>query len=128
MMKNRLFAVMLFMLAFTISSCDRILDDYWERKAEENYVSPFKGIYKGNYSGDEVGTLTIEVAKNGYTSVTRITAFGTEETFFSGMVRDDGAIQSVKLESGFTLFGNLIAKSGTWKMGDWNGSWSVSKQ
>ncbi|ACU08399.1 hypothetical protein FIC_01957 [Flavobacteriaceae bacterium 3519-10] len=128
MMKTKFYHLLLLLFSLTLFSCDQILDNYWDRKAEENYVSPFKGIYKGNYSGDEVGTLSIEVAKNGYTSVTRIAAFGTEESTFSGMVRDDGALQSVKLESGFTLLGNLNAKSGTWKMGDWNGSWTVQKQ
>ena len=128
MMKTKYYHLLLLLFSLTLFSCDQILDNYWDRKAEENYVSPFKGIYKGNYSGDEVGTLTIEVAKNGYTSVTRIAAFGTEETSFSGMVRDDGALQSVMLRSGFTLLGNLNAKSGTWKMGDWNGSWTVQKQ
>jgi|SRR5690606_305484 len=128
MMKTKFYHLLLLLFSLTLFSCDQILDNYWDRKAEENYVSPFKGIYKGNYSGDEVGTLTIEVAKNGYTSVTRIAAFGTEETSFSGMVRDDGALQSVMLRSGFTLLGNLNAKSGTWNMGDWNGSWTVQKQ
>ena len=128
MMKTKYYHLLLLLFSLTLFSCDQILDNYWDREAEENYVSPFKGIYKGNYSGDEVGTLTIEVAKNGYTSVTRIAAFGTEETSFSGMVRDDGALQSVMLRSGFTLLGNLSAKSGTWKMGDWNGGWTVQKQ
>lgn len=105
-----------------------MFDNYWERKEEENYVSPYKGVYKGNYSGDEVGSLTIEVAKNGYISVTKVSQFSTENSFVSGMVRDDGALQSVTLQSGFTLQGNLKTKSGTWKMGDWVGNWSVTKQ
>ena len=79
-------------------------------------------------SGDEVGSLTIEVAQNGYISVTKVSQFSTENSFVSGMVRDDGALQSVTLQSGFTLRGNLKTKSGTWKMGDWAGNWSVTKQ
>jgi hypothetical protein len=112
----------------SLISCQRIIDNNREEEANENYVSPFKGVYKGNYSGDEVGTLTIEVAQNGYISVTKVSQFSTENSFVSGMVRDDGALQSVTLQSGFTLQGNLKTKSGTWKMGDWVGNWSVTKQ
>lgn len=111
-----------------MTSCEQMIDNYLERKAEEQYVSPFKGIYKGNYSGDESGTITLEVAKNGYTSLTKTSQFGTEDSFLSGMVMGDGSLYSVKLQSGFTLLGNLNAKSGTWKMGGWKGNWSVSKQ
>mgnify|MGYP001570150731 FL=1 len=125
-MKIRLTFTILSILA--LISCQGIIDNLREEEANENYVSPFMGVYQGNYSGDEVGTLTIEVAKNGYVSVTKVSQFSTENSFVSGMVRDDGALQSVTLQSGFTLQGNLKTKSGTWKMGDWIGNWSVTKQ
>lgn len=125
-MKIRLTLTILSIL--TLISCQGIIDNLREEEANENYVSPFKGVYKGNYSGDEVGSLTIEVAQNGYISVTKVSQFSTENSFVSGMVRDDGALQSVTLQSGFTLLGNLKTKSGTWKMGDWVGNWSVTKQ
>ena len=125
-MKIRLTFTILSILA--LISCQGIIDNLREEDANENYVSPFKGVYKGNYSGDEVGSLTIEVAQNGYISVTKVSQFSTENSFVSGMVRDDGALQSVTLQSGFTLQGNLKTKSGTWKMGDWIGNWSVTKQ
>ena len=125
-MKIRLTFTILSILA--LISCQGIIDNLREEEANENYVSPFMGVYQGNYSGDEVGTLTIEVAKNGYVSVTKVSQFSTENSFVSGMVRDDGALQSVTLQSGFTLQGNLKTKSGTWKMGDWVGNWSVTKQ
>ena len=125
-MKIRLTLIILSIL--TLISCQRIIDNNREEEVNENYVSPFKGVYKGNYSGDEVGSLTIEVAQNGYISVTKVSQFSTEKSFVSGMVRDDGALQSVTLQSGFTLQGNLKTKSGTWKMGDWVGNWSVTKQ
>ena len=125
-MKIRLTLIILSIL--TLISCQRIIDNNREEEVNENYVSPFKGVYKGNYSGDEVGSLTIEVAQNGYISVTKVSQFSTENSFVSGMVRDDGALQSVTLQSGFTLLGNLKTKSGTWKMGDWVGNWSVTKQ
>ena len=125
-MKIRLTLTILSILS--LISCQGIIDNLREEEANENYVSPFKGVYKGNYSGDEVGSLTIEVAQNGYISVTKVSQFSTENSFVSGMVRDDGALQSVTLQSGFTLLGNLKTKSGTWKMGDWVGNWSVTKQ
>lgn len=125
-MKIRLTLIILSIL--TLISCQGIIDNLREEDANENYVSSFKGVYKGNYSGDEVGSLTIEVAQNGYISVTKVSQFSTENSFVSGMVRDDGALQSVTLQSGFTLLGNLKTKSGTWKMGDWVGNWSVTKQ
>ena len=125
-MKIRLTLIILSIL--TLISCQRIIDNNREEDATENYVSPFQGVYKGNYSGDEVGSLTIEVAQNGYISVTKVSQFSTENSFVSGMVRDDGALQSVTLQSGFTFQGNLKTKSGTWKMGDWVGNWSVTKQ
>ena len=125
-MKIRLTLTILSILS--LISCQGIIDNLREEEANENYVSPFMGVYQGNYSGDEVGTLTIEVAKNGYVSVTKVSQFSTENSFVSGMVRDDGALQSVTLQSGFTLQGNLKTKSGTWKMGDWVGNWSVTKQ
>ena len=128
MMKTRLLRLSVLMLAFTMTSCDQILDNYWDRKAQEQYVSPYKGTYKGNYSGDEVGTITIEVTKNGYTSLVKTSKFGTDDSFSSGKVMDDGSLYSVRLQSGFTLLGNLNTKSGTWKMGEWNGNWSVLKQ
>jgi len=40
MMKTRLLRLSVLMLAFTLTSCDQILDNYWERKAQEQYVSP----------------------------------------------------------------------------------------
>ena len=125
-MKIRLTLIILSILS--LISCQGIIDNLREEDANENYVSPFKGVYKGNYSGDEVGSLTIEVAQNGYISVAKVSQFSTENSFVSGMVRDDGALQSVTLQSGFTLLGNLKTKSGTWKMGDWVGNWSVTKQ
>nr|WP_305120009.1 hypothetical protein [Kaistella montana] len=119
---------MIILSILSLVSCQRIIDNNREEEANENYVSPYKGVYKGNYSGDEVGTLTIEVAQNGYISVTKVSQFNTENSFVSGMVCDDGALQSVTLQSGFTLQGNLKTKSGTWKIGDWVGNWSVTKQ
>lgn len=98
------------------------------RAEQENYASPYRGLYKGNYTGHESGTLKIEVLKSGYISLTRISANGTETLAIAGMVRNDGALQSVGLPSGFVLHGNLITQSGTWKSGTQTGQWTVQKQ
>ncbi|QFG54093.1 hypothetical protein [Chryseobacterium sp.] len=124
-MKLRLFAFVI--LCFALTSCQQIIDNYWDRKEEENFTSSYMGIYKGNYSGDETGTLTIEVSDKGYVTLTKVSPTGSE-THTSGIAREDGALQSVALPSGFTLYGNLITKSGTWKTGILKGNWSVVKQ
>lgn len=115
-------------VTFTLNSCQQILDNYWERKEEENYTSPFKGKYVGSYNGDETGMIVLEVDKMGYVTVTKNSSLGVNEIFISGVIQDTGGFQAVKSQSGFTLLGNLNAKSGTWKMGDWKGNWSVIKQ
>ncbi len=125
----RLFHQLLILFTlFTLCSCQQIIDNYWERKEEENYTSPFKGKYIGSYNGDEIGTLVLEVDKKGYVTVTRNTVIGVNETFVSGVIQDIGALQAVKSQSGFTLLGNINAKTGTWKLEHWQGSWTVVKQ
>ncbi len=112
---------------FSLISCQQIMDNYWDRKADGNYTSSYMGVYKGNYSGDENGTLTLEVSEKGYVSLTKVSPTGTE-SHTGGIAREDGALQSVALPSGFTLYGNLITKSGTWKSANGQGNWSASKQ
>ena len=120
--------LVIILLLFLVS-CDYIWERQKEKQAQENYVSPFQGIWVGKYNGDEKGDLTIKVAKNGSISFIRSSEHGITDDVTNGLVRDDSALQSVSsLQSGFTLFGNLQQKSGTWKMGDWKGNWSVTKQ
>lgn len=114
-------------LLLTLFACQQIMDSYWDRKEEESFVSSYRGLYKGNYTGDETGTLTLEVSDKGYVSLTKVSPTGSE-THTAGIAREDGALQSVALPSGFTLYGNLITKSGTWKSANGQGNWSVSKQ
>lgn len=125
-MKKRflLFALSLLWL----HSCSELLENHLDRTAQENYESPYRGLYTGSYTGHESGTLKMEVMKSGYISLTRISANGTETGDMAGMVRNDGALQSVGLPSGFVLHGNLITQSGTWKSGTQTGQWTVQKQ
>ncbi len=114
------------LLVFT--SCEGFIDNLIERNEQQQYKSPYRGEWRGSYSGDESGSLKIEVSRNGYVSVTRITQNRTESSFISGMIREDGALQQVSLESGFKLYGSLATGTGTWEMAHWKGTWSVTKQ
>lgn len=123
---NRMKSIILLLSFFSFLSCDYFIDR--ALYTDESYVSPYSGIWVGKYVGNEIGDLSIDVAKNGTTSITRTSEYNNETTFFSGMIRDDGALQSVVFDSGFTLNGNFLTKSGTWKFGQLNGTWSVIKK
>lgn len=113
---------------FTLYSCRYILDEQTKREEIESYISPFRGTWVGTYAGDQSGELKIDVAKNGYTSVTKTSQNIIENSFISGMVRDDGILQNVSLKSGFTLFGNLKVNKGTWGTTSANGTWTLVKK
>lgn len=119
---------------FSLTSCKQISDNYWERKAEESYVSPYKGNYIGTYSGSDQGTLRIAVSAKDFVEVTRSSSKNDfKETFEGGMTGASfNGLQS--RTSGFALLGNLIASpqntySGSWKMGEGNsGTWTLKKE
>lgn len=112
-------------LSCTFISCDRISDNYWEQKEEENHTSPFMGKWVGNYNGSEVGTLTIEISKSG--NITG--SLGRTEVDLASYVYDDGTLQPVMSNTlSFTLYGNLKDKKGTWKDKDKQGTWTLTKQ
>lgn len=125
----------IFLIAlFSLTSCEQILDNYWERKAEENYVSPYKGSYIGTYSGSDQGVLQIDISSKDYVEVTRTSSNNNfKETFQGGM--SGSSFNSVQSRSsGFTLLGNLIPSAektyaGTWKMSEGNsGTWTLKKK
>lgn len=129
-MKRLVFLMVLLMF----SSCSQIVENYWERKAEENYESPYRGTYTGYYSGGTQGTLKIVVSSKDLVEVTRtVNGSAIEETFSGGLT--GGSFNGMKSPTtGFTLFGNLLytpqgSFTGTWKFEDWNsGSWTLQKQ
>ena len=85
------------------------------------------GTYVGELSGNATGALIINIKKSGSVEVTK-TFSGNSETFLQGIVFEGGALEKVSSPStGFTLYGNLNSKGGTWKQGSWSGSWSVRK-
>lgn len=111
-------------LLLTITSCDQISDNYWEKKEQENHISPFMGKWVGTYNGAQAGTLTIEVSKSG--SITG--SLGRTEADLTSYVYDDGTLQPVMSNTlSFTLYGNLKDKKGTWKDKDQQGTWTLAK-
>ncbi|MCJ8498453.1 hypothetical protein MVI27_09285 [Chryseobacterium salipaludis] len=128
---KKLFKIYLLLLTgWALWSCDFLssrFDLEKEKQAQENYQSPYMGKWTGTYTGDGAGTLVFNVFKSGNVEVTR-TAGGSTDLFYV-KVGDGGAIYNTPSpNSGFILYGNLAQKTGTWKMGDWTGSWSVTKR
>ena len=111
-------------------SCDQIIDFYNERSKDENrkkYTSPYMGTYVGGFSGGISGDLVINVSKEGYVSGTKTN--GNISDSFTGGIGDGGSLQSTtSAQTGFTLYGNLSSMSGTWKQGNWSGTWTVMKK
>lgn len=116
--------LLIFPLLLLVFSCEH-LDEIERNKQQENSTSPYMGKWSGSYSGDQSGTLILNVGKSGYIEGIK-TSQGQQETFYSGLI--GSSINSAATSgSGFILYGNLQSKSGTWKMGSLNGTWSVTK-
>jgi hypothetical protein len=120
-----LFSVLILIL-FSVLSCNRILDNYFEKEAQQNYTSPYMGKWVGTYNGEESGTLSITVAKSG--SILGI--YGQEAKTFISNVFDDGSILPVNSDDPmfFILYGSLYQKKGTWKKSNLQGTWTLTKQ
>ncbi|QOW11509.1 hypothetical protein Q73A0000_14595 [Kaistella flava (ex Peng et al. 2021)] len=110
------------------------MDNYWERKAEENYVSPYKGIYVGTYIGSDQGTLRVEISTKDFVEVKRFSTTNSfNETFEGGMI-GSSFNKVISRISGFTVLGNVKSNpentySGTWKIDEGNsGTWTLKKQ
>ena len=85
------------------------------------------GIWTGTYSGDESGNLTLNIKKDGRIEVTR--KYNEIIDIFYTTVYEGGSIyNSPSPNTGFTLYGNMEQKGGTWKQGSSTGTWSVTKQ
>ncbi|MBW8361918.1 MAG: hypothetical protein K0M56_06990 [Kaistella sp.] len=129
-MKSKLF---FFLLALApLISCQQIMDNYWDRKAEENYVSPYKGTYAGSFAGNDSGSLKIEVSKSDNVTITRHSSISnSNEIYYDGLI---GASfnGSPSPATGFKLLGNLSSDnntySGTWTQGNFSGTWTLIKQ
>lgn len=116
--------VALFYLLISFTSCQRIIEQAEFNREQENYTSPYQGTYSGTFTGDETGKFTLQVSKSGTVSGIR-----SEVDPFYGGLQDYGALFNVQSPtSGFTLNGSLQSKSGTWKVGNLTGNWTVTKQ
>lgn len=129
-MKIRIFFFLLAMVPMV--SCEQIMDNYWDRKAEENYVSPYKGTYAGSFAGNDSGSLKIEVSKSDNVTITKHSSISnSDEIYYDGLI---GAAfnGSPSPATGFKLLGNLNSPnnsySGTWTQGSSSGTWTLIKQ
>lgn len=125
---------LLFLTLISMVSCQQIIDNYWEKEAEENYVSPYTGVYVGTYDGADKGTLHIEITTKNSVIVKRTsTLHSLTEEFYGGMI--EASFYQVKSQTtGFAILGNVIYNpknnfTGTWKIDESNsGSWTLKKQ
>lgn len=108
-----------------LQSCDEMIDQIHENKAQQNYVSPYQGKYTGTYTGDSNGELIINVSEKDYVEIKR-TSLNSSESYDTGLI---GASFNTtnKAPSGFMLIGNLNSQTGTWQMGGSKGTWTVKK-
>lgn len=128
MIKNCYFKFLLIVPLLLLSSCSEIADNIHQNNVQDNYVSPYMGKWMGTYSSNEVsGTLILNVSKSGSVEVTRI-ADGNEEVYYTSLQEPGGNLNAAPSPKGFTLYGSLHNKSGTWKLQYWSGNWSVTKQ
>ncbi|OWK74596.1 hypothetical protein CBW16_04110 [Flavobacteriaceae bacterium JJC] len=127
--------IILFLVALApLMSCEQIIDNYWDRKAEESYVSPYKGIYVGSYTGSDKGTLRLEISAKDFVEVKKVSTMnGFTETLEGGMI-GSSFNKVISRTSGFTILGNVASNpqntySGTWKIDEGNsGTWTLKKE
>ncbi|MBB4805216.1 hypothetical protein HNP38_000488 [Chryseobacterium defluvii] len=119
---------LIILASFTLFSCDHIIDEIDREREEESYTTPYMGKWTGNFNGDQSGTLVLNVGKSGTIEGVRVSG-SFQETFYTSLLGGgSGAINGITTSgSGFVLHGSLESKSGTWTIGNLNGTWSVIK-
>lgn len=119
-------------LLISLISCQGIIDNYYENKDTDNYVSPFSGTYIGTYSGEDNGTLNIEVSKKDGVTITKHSNISNADESYFDILTGNSLNANASPTTGFRLFGNLSSQtkiySGTWKQGNWTGTWTITKQ
>ncbi|WP_294205132.1 hypothetical protein [uncultured Chryseobacterium sp.] len=113
--------------AMIFNSCEQILDDMQLKKEQQAQTSAYMGRWSGSYSGDESGTLVLDIKKSGSVEVIR-SSNGVEDRYYTEIFSGASLHVASSPNSGFTLYGNMETHSGTWKMGKSSGTWSVNKQ
>lgn len=124
-MKNLSIKIVAACLFLSMQSCEHILDQAEEKRAQENFTSEFMGKWTGSYSGDINGSLTVIVAKNAGAEVIRSTS-GNPDSYYTNLVMSSFNT-GTKSPQGFVIQGNLQAKNGTWEMGNLKGTWTLNK-
>lgn len=127
MKHKKVFFIRLFVISFFLLSCQEIIDDQYRKKQLANYTSPYMGRWVGTYSGDSSGTLIFNVAKSGSTEIIRKSQ-NVEDVFYASVGDGGSFFVAPSPNSGFTVYGNLQSKAGTWKQQGMGGNWSVTKQ
>ncbi|PIF43215.1 hypothetical protein CLU96_0119 [Chryseobacterium sp. 52] len=129
MIKNCCLKFLIIAPLLFLSSCSEIEDNLDRKREQENYVSPYMGIWRGTFTGEVSGKLILNVDKSGSMEVTRIVNANVEEVYYASLQGGgSGAISPSTSPKGFVLTGSLQTKSGTWKYQYWSGSWAVQKQ
>ncbi|WP_157761339.1 hypothetical protein [Chryseobacterium camelliae] len=121
---------LLFLSALTATifiSCDQIIDNMRLKEEQQAQTSAYMGRWSGSYSGDESGTLVLDIKKSGSVEVIR-SSNGVEDRYYTEIFSGASLHVASSPNSGFTLYGNMETHSGTWKMGKSSGTWSVNKQ
>lgn len=113
-------------------SCQQITDNYWEKQDYKNYVSPYRGTYMGSYSGDDNGSLIIEISKHDNVSITKHSNIRNADDVFIDALNGSVFNGNASPNSGFRLLGNLTSQtktfSGNWVQGNYKGSWTITKK
>ncbi|WP_131725510.1 MULTISPECIES: hypothetical protein [unclassified Chryseobacterium] len=125
MIKKIITQVVLLTAVVSLHSCQHILDQAEEKRAQENFTSEFMGKWTGTYYGDLSGNLTVNVAKNASAEVSRSASGGTD-SYWTSLI-GSSFNTTVKSPQGFIIYGNLQNKAGTWEMGTAKGTWTLMK-
>ncbi|RZJ50537.1 MAG: hypothetical protein EOO19_02985 [Chryseobacterium sp.] len=125
MMKNLRIKILFLFVAMSLQSCEQILDQAAEKKAEENFTSEYMGYYSGSYTGDIKGSLAVNVRQDASVQVIRGTA-NNPDSYITHLIMSSFNTTSRSPED-FMLIGNMLTKKGTWEMGNFKGTWSISK-
>lgn len=124
-MKKLTVKLLLLCILISLQSCEHILDQAEEKRAQDNFTSEFMGKYTGTYSGDLSGSLTVNVSKSASAEVSRSINGGTD-SYWTTLI-GSSFNTTVKSPQGFIIYGNLQNKSGTWEMGNSKGTWILTK-
>lgn len=130
----KVYNYILLLTVLTFSSCQEVMDNYWERQEENSYLSPYKGIYVGTYTGSDQGTLRIEISDKNLVYVTRVSTVNAYTENFEGGMIGPSFNRVISRTSGFTILGNVTATGvnkyeGRWEMNPGNtGTWTLNKE